>query len=75
MYFQSAAEKLTMTCSTNKETDLDKIVVSLNPEKKEFVVEPLTLQVGKPRQSLLLTYMCTNYRQSLCTRGKPSAAV
>ena len=45
MYFQSAAEKLTMTCSTNKETDLDKIVVSLNPEKKEFVVEPLTLQV------------------------------
>ncbi len=45
--FQNAAEKLAMTCSTNKETDLDKIVVSLNPEKKEFVVEPLILQVKK----------------------------
>ena len=41
-------EKLTSNCNKNTEIDIDKVMMTLNPEKKEFVVQDLTLQASQP---------------------------
>lgn len=43
-FFQSPAERLTSTCNKSLETEIDKVLVSLNLENKEFVVESAALQ-------------------------------
>ena len=50
-----------MTCGKNTDTDIDKVMVSLNPEKKEFFVDPPTLQVRIP--TLFSKYICFKFPQ------------
>ena len=42
LVFQSPAEKLDVACSSSSEFDIDKVILTLNPDsfKKEFFVEP-----------------------------------
>ncbi len=46
LYFvlQSPSERLTNSCSKNFEADLDKMMVTLNQDRKEFYVDAQTLQ-------------------------------
>lgn len=41
-------EKLSHSCSKNLEMDIDQVMMSLNPEKKEFYVEEVTVQATQP---------------------------
>ncbi|XP_013387309.1 mediator of RNA polymerase II transcription subunit 16 [Lingula anatina] len=45
---KSPAERLAASCSKVMEPDLDKVMMSLNVENKDYVVEPATLQSLQP---------------------------
>ena len=45
--FQSPSDRLSQSCSSNPDLDIDAVVVTLSPEKR-FVVEEMTLQSMQP---------------------------
>ena len=45
---QSAGEKLAVSCNKKMESDIDKVVMALQPQQKEFVVADQTLLAMQP---------------------------
>lgn len=45
---QSPSEKLTSNCSKNFESEIDKVILPLNPGNMEFIVDLMTLQELQP---------------------------